>query len=115
MEDCDCTNGVIASDANDPLLQHVASNPRPIAEIRSDVAAVRERIPPGVGAYRPVHFTPEEVASGSAAIRWVTSEGAAGRPTLHDVLDYIERRGDAIDCTCERCTAWKALNAGALG
>ena len=32
------------SDADDPLVQHVLNNPRPIAEIRADIAAVRDRI-----------------------------------------------------------------------
>lgn len=52
----------------------------------------------------PKRFTPEEVADGNTGIRWVTGTYVAGRPTLHDVLDYIERRKEDMACTCPRCT-----------
>ncbi|MEJ7932536.1 hypothetical protein WG922_21380 [Ramlibacter sp. AN1015] len=51
----------------------------------------------------PKRFTPEEVAQGNKGIRWVTDKYVAGRPTQHDLLDYIEQRGDEIACACPRC------------
>lgn len=62
----------------------------------------------------PRKFTPEEIADGNKGIRWVTETCVAGRPTLHDVLDYIERRGDAIACTCDRCKAFTAAGVALL-
>jgi hypothetical protein len=51
----------------------------------------------------PAKFTPEEAADGDKGIRWVTETHVAGRPPMHDVLDYIERRGEDIACSCHRC------------
>lgn len=65
--------------------------------------AIIEQAAPVAPSYIEPKFTDEELQYGGAAIRWVTAKGVFGRPMLHDVLDYIERRGEAIRCTCDRC------------
>jgi hypothetical protein len=51
----------------------------------------------------PAKLTPEEQAMGNKGIRWVTETYVAGRPTEHDVLEYLETRGDAAKCGCAQC------------
>lgn len=60
-------------------------------------------------------LTPEEAVRESVGIRWVAGTSIAGRPTLHDLFDYITQRGPAIDCNCERCADWKARFAAGAG
>lgn len=63
---CAAVYGVPASDANDPLLQHVLSNPRPIAEIQADIAAARGRITSGVSVPGDQTFSQQTPMDGKA-------------------------------------------------
>lgn len=46
----------------------------------------------------------DEIESG-VGIRWVSDTGIHGRPTAHDVREYLERRGESAKCGCDKCTA----------
>lgn len=60
----------------------------------------------GAVAYQgPKKFTAEEVADGNLGIRWVTAESVMGRPSSHDVMEYLKRNTGAM-CNCERCRAF---------
>ena len=48
-------------------------------------------------------WAPEEIADGERGIRWVTNEGIHGRPTDHDVREYLKRTPSAHDCHCDEC------------
>ena len=74
---------------------------------RAAIAQPVEREQTSLHGYKgPARFTPEETLNGGCAIRWVTTEAVCGRPTFHDVLDYIAQMGEEIDCTCERCQSF---------
>lgn len=51
----------------------------------------------------PKKWTPDEAAQGNKGIRWVTETGVAGRPTEHDVLEYLEATGADMKCGCDDC------------
>lgn len=51
----------------------------------------------------PKKFTPEEQAAGNKGIRWVTATGVYGRPSAHDVREYLAVRGEEATCTCDEC------------
>lgn len=55
----------------------------------------------GGGYAGPAKFTPAEIARGNVGIRWVHATGVAGRPTLHDVLDYLDERAQEEDGSWE--------------
>ena len=48
-------------------------------------------------------WAPEEIADGERGIRWVTNEGIHGRPTDHDVREYLKRTPTAHGCHCDEC------------
>ena len=48
-------------------------------------------------------WAPEEIADGERGIRWVTNEGIHGRPTDHDVREYLKRTPTANGCHCDEC------------
>ena len=50
-----------------------------------------------------VKWAPEEIADGERGIRWVTNEGIHGRPTDHDVREYLKRTPTAHGCHCDEC------------
>ena len=69
----------------------------------STIGAVREALrrwgtPPAV-----VKWAPEEIADGERGIRWVTSDGIHGRPTDHDVREYLKQTPTAHGCHCDEC------------
>jgi len=53
----------------------------------------------------PKKFTAEEIADGCIGIRWVTAEGVKGRPSSHDVMEYLKRDKGAL-CSCKQCAAF---------
>jgi hypothetical protein len=59
---------------------------------------------PAAGAVAgPTKWAQEEIADGERGIRWVTNEGIHGRPTDHDVREYLERTPTARGCHCDEC------------
>ena len=64
----------------------------------ADYSAALERV---YGYSGPAQFTPGEAARGNVGIRWVTATNVAGRPTLHDVLDYLDGRVQEEDGSWE--------------
>ena len=50
-----------------------------------------------------VKWAPEEIADGERGIRWVTNDGIHGRPTDHDVREYLKRTPTAHGCHCDEC------------
>ena len=69
----------------------------------STIGAVREALrrwgtPPAV-----TKWAPEEIANGERGIRWVTNDGIHGRPTDHDVREYLKRTPTAHGCHCDEC------------
>lgn len=69
----------------------------------SSIGAVREALrrwgtPPAV-----VKWAQEEIADGERGIRWVTNDGIHGRPTDHDVREYLKRTPTAHGCHCDEC------------
>lgn len=63
----------------------------------------------GAGYAGPAKFTPAEIACGDVGVRWIHASGVAGRPTLHDVLDYLDERAQEED------GSWEGLDtAGGL-
>ena len=48
-------------------------------------------------------WAPEEIADGERGIRWVTNDGIHGRPTDHDVREYLKRTPTAHGCHCDEC------------
>ena len=74
----------------------------------STIGAVREALrrwgtPPAVAKWAP-----EEIADGERGIRWVTNEGIHGRPTDHDVREYLKRTPTAHGCHCDECKQFYA-------
>lgn len=53
----------------------------------------------------PKKFTAEEITDGCIGIRWVTAEGVQGRPSSHDVMEYLKRDKGAL-CSCKQCAAF---------
>lgn len=53
-------------------------------------------------------WAPEEVEDGERGIRWVTNEGIHGRPTDHDVREYLNRTPTAKGCLCDECKVFYA-------
>lgn len=56
----------------------------------------------------PNKWTDEEVADGHRGLRWITVDGVQGRPTSHDVMGYLQQRGEAAYCNCDKCKAFFA-------
>ena len=56
----------------------------------------------------PKKWAPEEVEDGERGIRWVTNEGIHGRPTDHDVREYLKRTPTANGCLCDECKVFYA-------
>ena len=54
----------------------------------------------------PAKFTEEEIADNNRAVRWITADGVHGRPSDHDVREYLERTPQLTGCTCEKCKAF---------
>jgi len=54
------------------------------------------------------HPTTEEQADGNRGIRWVHEGKICGRPSAHDVREYLIVRGDNANCTCPACTTFYA-------
>ena len=73
-------------------------NSRRVQELEAQLAAVAA----------PKKWAPEEVADGGRGIRWVTNEGVHGRPTDHDVREYLERTPTANGCHCDDCKRFYA-------
>ena len=48
-------------------------------------------------------WAPEELSDGKRGIRWVTEDGIHGRPTDHDVREYLKRTPTAHGCHCDEC------------
>ena len=48
-------------------------------------------------------WAPEEISDGERGIRWVTNDGIHGRPTDHDVREYLKRTPTAHGCHCDEC------------
>jgi len=61
----------------------------------------------------PSKLTPQEQADGGVAIRWITPGKVAGRPSSHDVREYLLRYGKELACSCEKCTAFYPAPLGA--
>lgn len=51
----------------------------------------------------PSKFTSEEIARGNVGIRWVTPDEVCGRPTEHDVREYLHEAGQLGLCECPDC------------
>ena len=73
-------------------------NSRRVQELEAQLAAVAA----------PKKWAPEEVEDGGRGIRWVTNEGVHGRPTDHDVREYLERTPTANGCHCDDCKRFYA-------
>ena len=68
----------------------------------STIGAVREALRRW-GTPPVTKWAPEEIADGERGIRWVTNEGIHGRPTDHDVREYLKRTPTAHGCHCDEC------------
>ncbi len=68
----------------------------------STIGAVREALRRW-GTPPVTKWAPEEIADGERGIRWVTNGGIHGRPTDHDVREYLERTPTAHGCHCDEC------------
>ena len=77
-------------------------NSRRVQELEAQLAAVAA----------PKQWAPEEVADGGRGIRWVTNEGVHGRPTDHDVREYLKRTPTANGCHCDDCKRFYAAASG---
>ena len=71
------------------------SQPDPIEIMRSTLAKW--------GTPAVAKWAPEEIADGERGIRWVTNDGIHGRPTDHDVREYLKRTPTAHGCHCDEC------------
>ena len=71
------------------------SQPDPIEIMRATLAKW--------GTLAVAKWAPEEIADGERGIRWVTNEGIHGRPTDHDVREYLKRTPTAHGCHCDEC------------
>ena len=70
-------------------------------------ASYRQTPEPAIVAH-PKMWAPEEVEDGERGIRWVTNEGIHGRPTDHDVREYLKRTPTANGCLCDECKVFYA-------
>ena len=68
----------------------------------STIGAVREALRRW-GTPPVTKWAPEEIADGERGIRWVTNDGIHGRPTDHDVREYLKRTPTAHGCHCDEC------------
>ena len=68
----------------------------------STIGAVREALRRW-GTPSVMKWAPEEIADGERGIRWVTNDGIHGRPTDHDVREYLKRTPTAHGCHCDEC------------
>ena len=68
----------------------------------STIGAVREALRRW-GTPPVTKWAPEEIADGERGIRWVTNGGIHGRPTDHDVREYLKRTQTAHGCHCDEC------------
>ena len=68
----------------------------------SSIGAVREALRRW-GTPAVAKWAPEEIADGERGIRWVTNEGIHGRPTDHDVREYLKRTPTSHGCHCDEC------------
>ena len=80
---------------------------RPVDWQRPVHSVVAQRM---IAAATPAPAQAEQNSS-ELDIRFVVGGRIYGRPTLHDVLDYIERRGEAIHCSCDRCSKFISAQA----
>lgn len=102
--------------------EDIAENDAIIDELRDHLTALeseRDALLAAAGkeavAYRgPKKFTPEEIADGNRGIRWVTADGVYGRPSRHDVREYLERTQSMNYCTCDKCKAFYTAPTAAL-
>ena len=62
------------------------------------IEALERGTPPAVAKWAP-----EELSDGKRGIRWVTEDGIHGRPTDHDVREYLGRTPTAHGCQCDEC------------
>ena len=62
------------------------------------IEALERGTPPAVAKWAP-----EEISDGERGIRWVTNDGIHGRPTDHDVREYLKRTPTAHGCHCDEC------------
>lgn len=60
-------------------------------------------------ALAPLKWAPEEIEDGMRGIRWVMPEGVFGRPTDHDVREYLLRTETARGCHCDDCKAFYGI------
>lgn len=64
---------------------------------------------PAVGGVAgPSKWTVEEIADGKRGIRWVTEGVIHGRPTDHDVREYLMRTPAMRGCLCDECKTFYA-------
>ena len=66
-------------------------------DMKADILA-KWGTPPAVAKWAP-----EEISDGERGIRWVTNDGIHGRPTDHDVREYLKRTPTAHGCHCDEC------------
>ena len=64
--------------------------------------------PAGGGVAGPSKWTDEEIADGKRGIRWVTEGVIHGRPTDHDVREYLMRTPAMRGCLCDDCKTFYA-------
>lgn len=62
--------------------------------------------PAGGGVAGPSKWTVEEILDGNRGIRWVTEGVIHGRPTDHDVREYLMRTPAMRGCLCDDCKAF---------
>lgn len=67
------------------------------------VGGIRAALEQTDAAHGTVKWTKEEIAAGMVGIRWVNPEGVHGRPTDHDVREYLLRTPSAMACRCDEC------------
>lgn len=54
----------------------------------------------------PAKWTDDEIKAGLIGIRWIAEDGVHGRPTDHDVREYLQATSTADGCHCEDCKAF---------
>lgn len=64
--------------------------------------------PAGGEVARPSKWAVEEIADGKRGIRWVTEGVIHGRPTDHDVREYLMRTPAMRGCLCDDCRTFYA-------
>ena len=86
-----------AQEIEDKMLEQHAE----MEQLRAEVEALRKSKFRG-----PTKFAPEEKADGNRGIRWICEDGVYGRPTDHDVREYLLRTETARGCSCEECKSF---------